>query len=242
MKASGRGLTAGRERFSLRRALVVVQVALSLALIAGALLFSRSLNKLATVDAGFRQDGILITQAGFAKLSVPPERRLGFKREMLDGIRAIPGVEAAAETNVVPLSGNSWGNSVWLDGTDTERKLDTSFSRIGPNYFQTLNIPVLAGRDFNDHDAANASRVAIVNETFARNLLDGANPVGRRFRIEATPDTPETVYEIVGLVKDTKYEDLRESFGPLAYLAKPAGNWIAGHRRTVYDPFKPSAS
>ena len=72
MKTSGRGLTAGRERFSLRRALVVVQVALSLVLVAGALLFSRSLNKLETVDTGFRPDGILITQAGFARLDIAP--------------------------------------------------------------------------------------------------------------------------------------------------------------------------
>jgi putative ABC transport system permease protein len=219
MKASGRGLTAGRERFSLRRALVVVQVALSLVLVAGALLFSRSLNKLETVNTGFRQDGILITQAGFARLDIAPERRLSFKRQMLDGIRAIPGINAAAEANIVPLSGNGWGNVVWMDGTDTQRKLDVSFSQISPNYFQALNVPLLAGRDFNDHDAANAPKVAIVNETFARKLLDGVSPIGQRFRKEATPSTPETVYEIVGLVKDTKYEDLRENFGPIAYLA-----------------------
>ncbi len=219
MKASGRGLTAGRERFSLRRSLVVVQVALSLVLVAGALLFSRSLNKLETVDTGFRQDGILITQVGFAQLNIAPERRLGFRREMLDAMRTIPGVDAAAETNVVPLSGNSWSNSAWMDGGDTQRKLDTSFSRIGPNYFKTLNIQLLAGRDFNDDDGANAPNVAIVNETFARKLLDGVDPLGQRFRKEATPSTPESVYEIVGLVKDTKYEDLRENFGPIAYLA-----------------------
>jgi putative ABC transport system permease protein len=219
MKASGRGLTAGRERFSLRRALVVVQVALSLVLVAGALLFSRSLNKLETVDTGFQQDGVLITQAGFARLNIAPERRLSFKRQMLAGIRAIPGVDAAAEAAIVPLSGNVWSNNVRMNGGDTQRKLDTSFNRIGSNYFKLLNTPLLAGRDFNDHDAADAPKVAIVNETFARNLLDGVNPVGQRFRIEATPSTPETVYEIVGLVKDTKYEDLRENFGPIAYLA-----------------------
>jgi putative ABC transport system permease protein len=219
MKASGRGLTAGRERFSLRRALVVVQVALSLVLVAGALLFSRSLNKLETVDTGFRQDGILVTQAGFTRLNIAPERRLSFKRQMLEAIGAIPGVEAIAETNIVPLGGNGWSNAVWLDGADTQRKLDTSFSRISSNYFKTLNIPLIAGRDFSDHDSAGAPKVAIVNETFTRKLLDGVNPIGRRFRIEATPSTPETVYEIVGLVRDTKYKDLRENSGPIAYLA-----------------------
>jgi len=219
MKATGRGLTSGRERFSLRRALVVVQVALSLVLVASALLFSRSLIKLTTVDTGFQQENILITRAGFARLNIAPERRLAFKNEMLDRIKAIPGVEAATQTNVVPLSGNAWNNSVWMDGGDTQRRLSTFFSRIGPEYFKTLNTPLLAGREFNDHDAANASKVAIVNETFVRKLLDGVNPVGQRFRIEATPTDPETVYEIVGLVKDTKYQDLREEFGPIAFLA-----------------------
>jgi putative ABC transport system permease protein len=219
MKASGRGLTAGRDRFSLRRALVVIQVALSLVLVSGALLFSRSLNKLETVSAGFQQDGILVTQAGFSRLNIAPERRLSFKRQMLEGIGAIPGVESIAETNIVPLSGNGWGNTVWLDGADTHRKLDVSFSRVSANYFETLDISLIAGRDFNDHDSANSPKVAIINETFARKLLDGTNPLGQRFRVEATPSTPETVYEIIGLVKDTKYDDLRENFGPIAYLA-----------------------
>jgi len=217
MKTSGRGLTAGRERFSLRRGLVVLQVALSLVLVTSALLFSRSLNKLATVDTGFRQEGILITGAGFARLNLPPERRLAFRTEVLDRIKAIPGVEAASQTNVVPLSGNAWDNNVWIDG-DSTRKTDSLLSRIGPDYFKTLGTPLLAGRDFNDHDSANAPKVAIVNESFARKLLDGANPLGQRFRIEATPADPEIAYEIVGLVKDTTYQDLREELGPIAYL------------------------
>ncbi len=219
MKASGRGLTAGRERFSLRRALVVVQVALSLVLVASALLFSRSLNKLMRVDAGFRQEGILIAGAGFTRLNVPAERRRPLRQEMLDRIRAIPGVEAAAETNLVPLSGDATGNNVWLEGKDSNLSLNTSFSWIGPNYFKTLETPLLAGRDFGEHDTANANRVAIVNETFARKLLNGANPLGQRFRREATPNDPETTFEIVGVVKDTKYGDLREEFGPIVFLA-----------------------
>ena len=219
MKASGRGLTAGRERFSLRRALVVVQVALSLVLVASALLFSRSLNKLLTVDTGFRQEGILIARAGFERLNVQPERRLAFRRDLLDRIKAIPGVEAAADTNLVPLSGNARDNNVWLDGADAQRKMDAAFSGVGPDYFKTLRTPLVSGRDFDSRDTANAPKVAIVNETFARKLLHGADPVGHRFRIEATPNDPETLYEIVGLVKDTKYEVLREEFGPIAFLA-----------------------
>jgi len=219
MNASGRGLTAGRERFSLRRALVVVQVALSLVLVASALLFSRSLNKLLTIDAGFQQEGVLITRAGFERLNLPPERRLPFRREVLEKIKAIPGVDAAAETRLVPLSGSAAGNNVWLEGEDGQRKMNTAFSWVGPDYFKTLRAPLVAGRDFDNRDADNSPKVAIVNETFARQLLNGANPVGKRFRVETTPNDPETTYEIVGLVKDSKYEELREEFSPIAFLA-----------------------
>ena len=102
MKTSGRGLTGSGGKFSLRRALVVVQVALSLVLVASALLFSRSLSKLISVDAGFRPEGILISSVGFRQLQLPPERRVDFRRDVLERIKAIPGVESASETNIVP--------------------------------------------------------------------------------------------------------------------------------------------
>jgi putative ABC transport system permease protein len=219
MQASGRGMSATRERFSLRRALVVVQVALSLVLVSGAMLFSRSLNKLLSVDTGFRSEGILITGAGYRSLNIEPERRLSFKQEMLNGIKAIPGVEAAADADIIPLTGSAWGNNIWLDGADSAPKIATSLSRVGLDYFKTLKIQLLTGRNFNDRDTVNSPRVAIVNETLGRKLLNGTNPVGRTFRIEATPSQPETLYEIVGLVKDTKYGDLREDPEPIAYLA-----------------------
>jgi predicted permease len=219
MKAAGRGLTASRERFGLRRVLVVSQVALSLVLVAGALLFSRSLSKLATQDAGLRREGILVTRVGFSRLKLPVERRLAFKRELLERLKAVPGVESAADVNVLPLSGNGWNNEVWLDGAETAQKQSTFFSRVSSDYFKTLGITLLSGRDFDGRDAENAPKVAIVNESFARSLLNGENPVGKRFRVERTPSEPETVYEIVGLVKDAKYRDLREEFTPVAFLA-----------------------
>jgi putative ABC transport system permease protein len=215
MKAGGRGMTASRERFSLRRALVVAQVALSLVLVAGALLFSRSLSNLLTVDAGFRQEGVLIANVAFQRLNVPPDRYPAFKDDLLDRTRAITGVESAA-IGMTPL-GDSGGNTVWMDGTNASQGKDVSRSRIGPDYFKTLQIPLLAGRDFDARDTVGAPRAAIVNQAFARQLLNGENPVGRRFWIEATPSSKETLYEIVGLVRDTKYGDLREEFGPIVY-------------------------
>jgi predicted permease len=226
MKAGGRSMTAGREGFSLRRALVITQVALSLSLVAGALLFSRSLGKLLTVDAGFRQEGLLSVGVGFRGLNLQPDRNQPFRKELLDRIKAIPGVESAAETTNVPLDGNSSGNSVWMDGEGEGQKKGVRRSRVGPDYFRTLQTPLLAGREIDARDSTGAPKVAVVNEAFARQFLDGANPVGQRFWIEKTPFEPETLYEIVGLVRNTKYGDLREAFEPIVYLS------------TAQDPFQ----
>ena len=218
MKSGGRGVTAGRERFSLRRVLVVAQVALSLVLVAGALLFSRSLGKLLTVETGFRHEGVLTANVNFQRLNLPPERFTPFKDELLERVRAIPGVESAAVTHELPLKGFG-GGTAWVDGADAQQGHKTAISRVGPDYFKTLEIRLLAGREFDARDRASAPKVAIVNEAFARRFLNGASPVGRRFRIAAATDAPETLYEIVGLVRDTKAGDLREEFGPIAYTA-----------------------
>jgi putative ABC transport system permease protein len=218
MKAAGRGLTAGRERFSLRRALVVAQVALSLVLVAGAFLFTRSLNKLLTVDTGFQSEGILITRLSFGPLDLPPERRLPFKQEIIARLQTLPGVQAVTETNVVPLSGNAGGNQVWPDGTNGQQKVGANVSMIGPDYFKTLATPLLGGREFNERDTDTAPKVAIVNESFARQVVNSANPIGQRFWKEATPTDPETLYEIVGLVKDTKYLELSEEIGATMFF------------------------
>jgi predicted permease len=215
MKAGGRGMTASRERFSLQRVLVVAQVALSLVLVAGALLFSRSLGKLLTVDTGFQQEGVLTASVSFQRLNLPPDRNPAFKDELVDRLRTIPGVESAAN-GMTPF--RDWGGgTVWIDGTDSQQAQSTSLSRVGPDYFKTLQISLRAGRDFDARDRIGSPDVAIVNEAFARKFLNGASPVGRRFWVAATPGDPDTLYEIVGLVRDTKYEDLREEFQPIAY-------------------------
>lgn len=217
IKTIGRGMSASRERFTFRRALTVVQVALSLVLVAGALLFSRSLAKILTLDMGFRDDGVVNATAQFQRLKLPPERVSAFKDELLGRIRAIPGVEAAALTHIIPL--RDWGGgSAWIDGAAREPK-STRLSRVGPGYFETLQVPMLGGRDFDTRDRIGAPQVAIVNQAFARRFLNGANPLGQRLWIEAAPGSPDTLYEIVGLVGDTKYADLREEFRPIVYYA-----------------------
>ncbi len=219
MKSAGRGLTAGREGFSLRRSLVVSQVAISVVLLVGALLFTRSLFNLMTLDAGFAQDGVLEIDLNLTQLDLPVDRRYAFKRELLDRLRAMPGVEAAAFVNSVPLGDNWWNEDIFVDSSKGVVKREVNFNRVSPGYFKTLSIPLLAGRDFGDGDTGAAPKVAIVNESFARNLLDGANPLGRTFRIDVGPGDPDHAYQIVAMVKDTKYMNLRENFGPIVYLA-----------------------
>ncbi len=218
LKAGGRGNTGGRERFGLRRALVTVQVALSLVLLVGALLFSRSLGKLLSVDPGFRARGILITDLDLTQLKLAPERRQPFKRELLTQVRAIPGVDAAAETELVPLSGNVSNNDIWMDGQDSGQKKTVDESWVSPGYFQTLETPLLAGRDFDERDTAASPKVAVVNQSFARTLAHGANPVGMSFHSPVGPHQPEFIIQIVGLVQDTKYYDLRDENVPIAFI------------------------
>ncbi len=219
MKAGGHGMTASRGRLGFRGALVVSQIALSLVLLFGALLFTQSLRNLMTDDPGFRTDGVLSAGLDFSRLQIPIEQRTAFRRQLLGRVRAIPGVEAASETNIVPLGGSGTNNNVWIEGGDSQRQQVSNFSVISPEYFKTLGITMRAGRDFDDRDTLQSPRVAIVNEAFARTLGLGANPLNARFRREATPSSPELVFEIVGVVKDTKYHNLRRGFEPIAYLA-----------------------
>jgi predicted permease len=218
LKAAGRGMTGGRERFSLRRALVISQVAFSLVLVVGALLFSRSLGKLLSVDAGFRQTGILETDVDYSKLKIAVPQRQAYKISLIEGLRAIPGVQAVSNASVVPISGYGWSESIILAGAKEHAKESPLFDRISPGYFNTMGIAVLAGRDFNERDTASSQKVAIVNESFVKKILNGANPVGQHFQIEEVVGRPRPIYEIVGLVKDTKYYDLRDDFQPIVYV------------------------
>ena len=219
MKAGGHGMTASRGRLGFRGALVVSQVALSLVLLFSALLFTQSLRNLLIDDPGFQAKGVLIARLDFTRLQIPVDRRAAFQRQLLDRIRSIPGVDETANTNIVPLAGEGWGNTVWIDGHDSTQRQDSNFSSISPDYFNTLRIPIVAGRDFNDNDTNQSPRVAVVNEAFAKKLGLGANAIGARFRREATPTSPEQLNQIVGLVKDTKYHSIRRPAEPVAYLA-----------------------
>ncbi|MGB7471110.1 MAG: ABC transporter permease, partial [Candidatus Acidiferrum sp.] len=219
LKEGARGTTGSQARFGLRRILVVSQIALSLALLVGALLFTRSLAKLASVDAGFRETGILATDLDFSTLKLRDERRTSFAVELLERVRAIPGVDAAAIAEVVPLSGDGVGHDI-LMGVSAPPKTENpvaAFNLVSPGFFKTMQTQMIAGRDFDLHDVAGSPLVAIVNETFARSIAKTENPIGVMFRVRRLGTIIGT-YEIVGLVKDTKYIDLREKPWGIVYL------------------------
>ncbi|MDR3699319.1 MAG: ABC transporter permease [Candidatus Sulfopaludibacter sp.] len=217
MRAGGRGLSAGRERFGLRRLLVVAQVSLSLVLLVGALLFVRSLRKLLSVDAGFHAEGITVVDLDLRPAHYAKDRFPLVYRDLLDRLRATPGVVSAAQVNLTPVSGSGWDENAWADGTNGKHT-DCFFNRVSPDYFRTMGTGLVGGRDFTDRDTLGAAKIAIVNEAFARIIFGGGNPVGRSFRVEGQAGKPDPVYQVVGMVRNTKYYEIREEFMPLAFF------------------------
>jgi putative ABC transport system permease protein len=226
MKSGGRGNTTTREGFGLRRLLVVSQVALSLVLLVGALLFLHSFRNLLSVNPGFRQDGILLAALDPRRLNVTQEQRIPLRQEIIHRLQAIPGVEAAADASVTPLGGSSWTMGVRVAGAQSGNEGSSRFDWVGPEFFKTLEIPLLEGRAFDEHDTPNSPSVAIVNETFVQKLLNGVSPIGKTFRSVAEPGYPETIYQIVGVVKDTKYQQLRESQQAISFV--PSSQYPSG--------------
>ena len=137
---------------------MVSQVALSLVLVVGALLFSGSLRKLLAVDAGFRRTGVLVSRLDLRRLKLPTNRRVDFKRDLLQRIRALPGVTSAAEVAFLPLSGASTANAVWKEEAP-DQKFDSNFDAFGVGYLKTMGMTLLAGRDFTDHDTGTVRHI-----------------------------------------------------------------------------------
>jgi putative ABC transport system permease protein len=218
MKAGSRGSTDTRERFGMRRLLVVAQVALSLVLVVGALLFVRSLRNLMTLDAGFKQDGILIVNYDMRRAGVAEERRTALYADITNRVASLPGVASAAAVFIVPVSGNGWNDSILVDGKKPEKPV-VNFNSVSAGYFKTMGTPILAGRDFGPQDTPASEKAVIVTELFAKKFFPAKNPIGETFQIEEPTGEPRPLNRIVGLVKDTKYTDLREEFTPIGFFA-----------------------
>lgn len=217
VKMGGRGLSAARNHSFLRRGFMVSQLAFSITLVITALLFVRTFQNLFSLNTGFQQDHILVADFDTTPLRLPAGRRSEFARQLLAHVKATPGVLAAAETAIVPLSGNGWNDFIDVPGTAIQRKY-SDFSEVSSGYFRTLNVPIFAGRDFDDTDTLNAPLVAIVNQAFTQTYLGEADPVGKVFGVRQDGGKADRLYRIVGLAANTKYGDVREEYGPIVYL------------------------
>ena len=218
MQAGGRSSTDSRERFSLRRVLVVAQVALSIVLIVGAVLLARSLRNLTTLDPGFRQAGLIAVDVDLrqATASDDIDTRIALYADIAERARHLPGVQRATEAYIVPLSGSGWNQTVFVDGEKKEGI--TNLNRVGPDYFATMETPLVTGRVFGPEDRRGTPDVAIVNELFATKYFGEAPPIGRTFQLDVAPGEAQPHYRIVGVVRNTKYTELREELTPIAYL------------------------
>ena len=205
------GSIAGGTAVGLRKTLVAAQVALSLLLLIGAGLFIRSLSNLKGLDPGFRTTNLIGFAVDPPMNGYQPERSLDFYRRLRESLDALPGVESSSLAVMPVLTGDEWDSSMAVEGFQhkaTEAP-DPHMQFISPDYFKTMNIPILLGRDFRMTDGRGAPKVCMVNERFARRFFKGGLAIGKHIGMGGDPGTKLDI-EIVGVVRDTKYESMRE--------------------------------
>src|SRR5215813_14195839 len=208
LRGEARTFVSGGSLFSLRSVLIVLQVGLSLPLLIVSVLFINSLRNLRSVDTGFSRSNVLIASLNPSLNGYSPDKTANFYRDLLSGLRSIPGVQAASLASDSPISG-SWDQlSLVIEGYQPAEgeRVNAQWSAVSTDYFRSLGMTLIAGRDFTEKDTAGAPKVAVINEKMARKYFGGTNPIGRKI---GTDDVPDTV--VVGVVKDAQYRTLRES-------------------------------
>ncbi len=220
MKGGAQDETHGRTHFRPGRWIVAGQVALSLVLLIVAGLFLRSFNNLITLDAGFDRSNVLLVNASSHNANVSPEQRAELWREALLRLQAMPGVISASESLLTPIGGTTWNDEFFLlkGGGPTGDDSTANLNYVSPEYFVTLRTPVRSGRNFDSHDSAGAPLVAIISETMARKFFGTDNPLGEYLRIDDPPGMITPPMQIVGVVKDAKYQTLKETTQETIYF------------------------
>jgi predicted permease len=210
-------LPAGsRRRVTMRHALVVAQVALSFVALIGAGLFLRSLDHARAINPGFDANRLAVLSFDLTTVGMPPEAATDRQRQILERVRGVAGIERAAYTAVVPLAGGGFARSVFPEGqdaTDPRAARLVQVSAVGDGYFETINIPIVGGRDFKSSDTMASPRVVIINETMARTFWPNQDAVGRRFKFFRD----EFFTEVVGVARDSKYNFIGEDPQPFIY-------------------------
>jgi putative ABC transport system permease protein len=219
MKAGGRGVLGGESRHRLGKSLVVVQVALSLTLVAAAGLLVGSFRNLTQVDPGFQRNGVLLVKAGFAKAQANLVAQTVAEAQLLDRLREMPAVRSAATAFMTPISGSGWNEFVQVDGVKSAGRKDAVvwFNEVSSGYFSTMGTALLSGRDFARTDDEAAPQVAIVDEAMAHKFFGSASPLGHTIQT-TVGDSVNPAITIVGVVRTAKYASLSEKSPGTVYL------------------------
>jgi predicted permease len=234
------GSIAGGSSVGLRKTLVTAQVTLSLLLLIGAGLFIRSLSNLKDLDPGFQTKNLLTFSVDPTLNGYKNERSLQFYKQLKENLDTLPGVEAASLAVVAVLENNEWDNSVTVESYTAKpgEWIDPHFNYVSPDYFKSLAIPVLLGRDFRATDGLGAPKVAMINEKFARQYFANGNAIGRHIGMGGDPGT-KTDIEIVGIVRDSKYESMRDEMPLEVFVPYNQMNFLNGmsaYIRTSRNP------
>src|SRR5437868_1359521 len=215
LKSEGSGMIGGSGRSRLRSVLVFVQVALSFVLIAGTGLVLRSLVRMQNADPGFSTQSVAVTSVDLCSAGYKPDRAKIFYEQLLERIRALPGVQSATLARLRPFSYGVYSSApLEIEGYQPPRneQLAADYNEVGEGYFATIGIPIITGREFNRTDDENAPPVAIVNETMAAKYWPGKDPVGQRLKVK------DKWMEVVGVAKNANYRTKLEQSTPFFYV------------------------
>ncbi len=210
--------TGSNSRRLLPKILVAAQVALSLILLVGAGLFLRTLQNLKNQDFGFNRTNILLVDFNSKLAGYKAEQLSGLHERIIQRLEALPGIRSAALSGSPPMSPGSWRSPIFVEGHTPapNEDLSTSINRISTRYFETAGIAVAQGRPFSSQDTATSTKSVILNQSAAKYFFPNGDAIGHRFTI-ADPSVPGP-WQIVGIVRDTKYNDPREQPKRMIYL------------------------
>ena len=222
MKEGGRASSSGGGRSRLRNALVVAEIAIAIVVLVSAGLLLKSFRKLQQVDLGFDTRNVLTASVEIPDAQYPKqEQASAFYKGLLEKVKALPGVESASAIMPLPLSGDSYSISFEVEGRNIPKGElpSANFRIINDDYFPTMKIPLLAGRDFTPGDSAKSQPVVIINEAFAQKHFSGENPLGKHLKPGISMGDAKKWYEIVGIVKSVKHrQSLSRDYEPEYYL------------------------
>jgi len=237
LKAESAGVVGSGRRAWVRSGLVVMQVSLSFVLIVGTGLLLQSLQRIRNSSPGFSTHEVLDTTVNLVAAGYDPQRAQNFQDELIDRVKALPGVESAAFARMTPLSYGSFSSTpTAVDGYQSppDEQPIVQYNEVGPDYFVTMGIPLVSGREFNRADDEKSVLVAIVNETMAAKYWGGRNPIGERVQVKGR------WMQVVGIAKDSKYQSVRETRKPFFYVPLRQ-NFVRGPGLNIRTRLSPKA-